>query len=322
MAAPITDTFMTYEAKGNREDLTDIIYDISPTKTPFVANAGRGTAKAVLHEWQMDKLRAPADNKQFQGAEVDFDTVVPTVRVGNYTQIASNSVIVSGTQEAVDHAGRESEIGYQMTKLGKEMKRDMEVTLVGTNKGGVGASAGVEPELASLPAWIKTNTSKGGGAGADPVWTSGVPAAGRTDGTQRAFTLALVQEALQKAFASGAEPTTLMVGPVNKVKASSFTGISTVQYNMSAPAAAAIIAAVDIIKTDFGLLSIVPNRFQRERDAFLLDWDLVEVDYLRPFHSEELAKTGDGIKRVMRVEYTLKVKNEAGLAGVYDLTIT
>jgi hypothetical protein len=321
MAAPIADTFMTYEAKGNREDLIDIIYDVTPTKVPFLSNAGRGSAKSTLHEWQMDSLRAPVDNKQLQGAEVDFDAVVPTVRVGNYTQIASSSVIVSGTQEVVDKAGRGSEVGYQLTKMSKEIKRDMETTLVGTNKGGVGAAAGVEPELASLPAWIKTNDVFGAG-GASPVWTSGVPAAGRTDGTQEAFTLVRLKAAMELAFTNGAEPTTLMAGPVNRQKASAFTGISTVQYNLSKPEAAAIIAAVDVIKTDFGLLTIVPNRFQRERDVLLIDWDMVSVNYLRPFHEEELAKTGDGIKRVMRVEYTLKVSNEAGLAGVFDNTIT
>lgn len=319
MAAPITNTFMTYEAKGNREDLEDIIYDVSPTKTAFLSNAGRSVAKAVLHEWQMDSLRAAADNKQVQGADATFTAVVPTVRVGNYTQIASESVIVSGTQEAVDHAGRGSEVGYQLTKLGKVIKLDMEKTLVGTNKGGVGASPGVEPELASLPAWLKTNTIFGAG-GADPTWTAGVPPAGRVDGSLTAFTLAKLQAAMALCFASGAEPTTLMVGPFNKQLASTFTGISSVQYNMSKPEAAAIIAAVDVIKTDFGLLSIVPNRLQRERDAFLIDWELVDVQYLRPFQQRALADTGDGIKRFMVVEYTLEVKNEAGLGAIYDNT--
>jgi hypothetical protein len=316
----VTNTFLSYDAKGNREDLEDIIYDVSPTKTPFVSNAGRNTAKAVLHEWQMDSLAAAADNKKLQGAEGVFSAVVPTVRVGNYTQIADKAVIVSGTQEKVDKAGRGSELGYQLAKLGKEIKRDMEFTLVGTSKGGVGGATATEPELASLPAWIKTNDIMGTGAAASPVWTSGVPAASRTDGTQTAFTLARLKSAMQLAYNSGAEPSTLMVGPFNKTLVSLFTGISTVQYNLSTPEAAAIIAAVDIIKTDFGLLSIVPNRFQRERDAFLLDWDLVSVAYLRPFEQEELAKTGDGMKRIMRVEYTLEVKNEAGLAGVFDNT--
>lgn len=320
MGSIITNTFETYEAKGNREDLTDIIYDVSPTKVPFISNAGRGTAKAVLHEWQMDALRAPADNKKLQGAEAAFTAVVPTIRVGNYTQIADAAVIVSGTQEKVDKAGRASEIGYQLAKMGKELKRDMETTLVGTNKGGVGAAGGVEPELASLTAWIKTNDIMGTGAAASPTWTSGVPSAGRTDGTQTAFTLARLKSAMQLAYNSGAEPTTLMVGPFNKTLVSAFTGISTLTYNMSQPEAAAIIAAVDVIKTDFGLLSVVPNRFQRERDALLLDFDLLDVVYLRPFEQEELAKTGDGIKRVMRVEYTLEVKNEAGLAGIFDCT--
>jgi hypothetical protein len=319
MGSIVTNTFLTPDAVGNREDLEDIIYDISPTKTPFMANAGRGTCKAVLHEWQMDELASAADNKKLQGAEAEFGAVVPTVRVGNYTQIADKAVIVSGTQEKVDKAGRSSEVGYQLAKLGKEIKRDMEFTLVGTNKGAVGAATATEPELASLPAWIKTNTVFGVG-GSDPVWTSGVPAAGRTDGTQAAFTVDMLKEAMADCFASGAEPTTLSVGPFNKQVVSGFTGISTLQYQLNAPSqTSAIIAAVDVIKTDFGLLSVVPNRFQRERDALLLDFDYVSVNYLRPFEQEELAKTGDGIKRVMRVEYTLEVKNEKALGGIFDL---
>src|ERR1051326_4917192 len=129
MGSIVTNTFLTPDAVGNREDLEDIIYDISPTKTPFMANAGRGTCKAVLHEWQMDELASAADNKKLQGAEAEFGAVVPTVRVGNYTQIADKAVIVSGTHEKVDKAGRSSEVGYQLAKLGKELKRYIDATL-------------------------------------------------------------------------------------------------------------------------------------------------------------------------------------------------
>lgn len=316
--AVVTDTFLSYDAKGNREDLTDIIYDVSPTKTPFLSNAGRGTAKSVLHEWQMDALAAAADNKHLQGDETTFAAVTPTIRVGNYTQIAKKAVIISGTQEVVDHAGRNSELGYQLAKLGKEMKRDMEVSLL-SNKAGVGGATATIPELAGLPVWIKTNDVVNGG-GASAVWTSGVPGAARTDGTQAAFTEAMLKSAVRLVFNSGGDPSTLMVGPFNKQVVSGFAGISTLTYNLNTPVAGAIIGAADVYKHDFGLLTVVPNRFQRERDAFLLDFDLVSVPYLRGFFQEELAKTGDAHKRHMIAEYTLQVKNEAGLGGIFDLT--
>jgi hypothetical protein len=267
----------------------------------------------------MDELAPAADNKRLQGDDVAFDALTPTVRVGNYTQIASKRFIISGTQEAVDKAGRKSEVSYQIAKAGKELKRDMEVTCFGVNKGGVAGNSNTPPELASILAWIKTNTVKGTG-GVDPSWSAGVPSAGRTDGTQAAFTEAMLKEACRKAFASGAEPTTLMVGPFNKQRVSTFAGIAPPRWNTDGTGAAVIIGAADFYRSDFGLLAVVANRFQRERDAFLIDFDQLAIAYLRPFFAEKLAKTGDAEKWHEIVEYTLVVKNERGLAGVFDLT--
>lgn len=316
--APIVNTYQPYDPKGLREDLTDIISNISPTATPFQTNAGGGDMKAVLHEWQMDALRAAQNSPRVAGDDASFTARVPTTRVGNFSQIVREEFLVAGTTEAVDKAGRNSEIALQAAKLGKELKRDREKVLL-DNSGGNGHAAGTAGRLAGLPAWIKTNTDFGAG-GADPVYTSGVPAAGRTDGTQRAFTEILLKTVVRESFTAGGEPTVLSVGPFNKQTVSGFSGTVPARYNINEPEAIAIVAAADIYKHDYGKLTVVPNRFQRERDAFLIDYDLVSVRDLRGWRMEPLAKTGDAEKRMVLWEGTLRVEDERGLAIVADLT--
>src|SRR3990172_8041912 len=139
-----TATFQVFTAIGNREDLENLIYNISPTETPFMSMAGRGNAKAVFHEWQTDALTAAvATNAAIEGDDATNITVTPTIRVGNYAQIAQKAFGISGTQEAVDHAGRNSEIAYQLVKFGKTLKRDMESQLTqnkASNAGGAGSA--------------------------------------------------------------------------------------------------------------------------------------------------------------------------------------
>jgi len=150
---------------GQREDLSDIIYNISPTDTPFMSTIGKSKATAVNHEWQIDALAAPAaDNYHLEGDEISFDAQTATTRIGNKTQISRKAVIVSGTMESVDLAGRNNELAYLISKASKELKRDMETTLT-ANQAPVDSGAGAARRMASLESWIKTNTDKGGGAG-------------------------------------------------------------------------------------------------------------------------------------------------------------
>jgi hypothetical protein len=316
-------TTTKYDVVGAREDLTDAIYDISPEKTPFYSSIGRGTAKGTFHEWQTDSLAdADGTNAQLEGNEASYAKADPTVRVGNYTQISDKSLIVSGTLQAIDLAGRKSEKARLLAKRSKEIKRDIEKILLGNQAAAAGSDT-VARKLASLGAWVKTNVNKHAD-GTNPTYSSGAPGAARGDGTQRVFTLAMVQDVMQRTWAAGGEPTILQVGPFNKTKVSTFTGIATKTVNISSGDAGpmAVIAAVDILVTDFGNLRVVPNRLQRDRDAWVLDLDMFEVDYLRQFHTENMAKTGDADKTVLRVEYTLKVKNEKGVGLVADLTVS
>lgn len=321
--ALVSGTTTKYDVIGLRESLSDIIYNISPTETPFMSSIGRGPkAEGTLEEWQTDSLAAAdGTNAHLEGDETSFTTPAATVRVGNYLQISKKSVNVSGTLEAVDKAGRKSEKARLTAKKGAELKRDQETILLRAQAGAAGA-AGTARTLASLNAFVKTNTSAGA-TGADPVYTSGVPGAVRTDGTQRAFTETILKNVLQQGYTEGANFKTLMVGPFNKgVVSATFSGIATrnVDQVNGKPGPAAIVAAADVYVSDFGPIRVLPNRFQRERDAWLIDPEMAEVRYLRPHFTEDLAKTGDASKSHIICEYTLVVKQEAGLGLCADLT--
>ena len=322
--AIVSGTGTRYDMQGLRESLHDRIYDISPEDTPFVMGAGRGpNAKQTLEEWQTDSLTAAGANAQIEGDEASFDTPSATTRVGNYTQIMRKTLILSDTLEQVDKAGRRSELAYQLAKRGAEIKRDLEFTLL-ANTGGNGGNTTTARSMASMGAWVKTNTSIGT-SGGDPSYTTGVPSAARTDGTQRAFTEAIAKTVIQAGWTQGAKFTTLMVGPVNKQRVSTdFAGIATRNYDLSNVSAKpmAAIASIDVYVSDFGVMRVVPNRFQRERDAWFLDFEFVELRYLRPLSQVKLAKTGDAEKRMMVQEVTLCVKQEAALGGAFDLTTT
>lgn len=321
--ALVSGTATKYDMSGLREDLSDVIYNISPEDTPFVSSCGRGKANATLFEWQTDSLAAVStSNAQLEGDDASYTTPAATARVGNYTQISRKTLVLSGTLEAVDKAGRKSELAYQIAKRGKELKRDIEAMAM-ENLGGNAGGTGTARVTAGLGAWVKTNDDLGT-SGASPTYTSGVPGAARTDGTQRAFTETILKSVIQSVWTAGGNPRVLMVGPVNKAKVSAFSGIATRNFDLSnvSPKPTAIIASADVYVSDFGTLRVVPNRFQRERDGWVLDFDLIEVDYLRPFVVEEMAKTGDAEKRLMIAEWGLKVKQEAGLGLAADLTTT
>jgi len=320
--ALVSGTYTRYDAQGLREDLSDMIYDISPTATPFMSGAGIGPkAKQTLTEWQTDSLAAAADdNFQLEGDDASFTTPSATARVGNYTQISRKTVVLSDTLEVTDKAGRRSEMALQTMKYAKELKRDMETSCLMAQAGSAGTVGGYR-KLASLSAWVKTNASIGT-SGGNPVYTSGVPAAVRTDGTQRAFTETIAKAVIQAGYTAGAEFSTIMVGPFNKTKVSGFAGIATRNFDLSnvSPRPTAIIGSADVYVSDFGTMRVIPNRFQRERDGWFLDWNFVSLRFLRPFKRVNLAKTGDADKKMLIVEYTLQVKQEASLGIAADLT--
>jgi hypothetical protein len=319
-----TGTYLKYDAKGLKEDLSNVIYDISPTDTPFMAGAAKGKASGTLFEWQVDSLAAVVTtNAVLEGNVSTFATPAATSRVGNYTQISEKTLKISGTLEAVDKAGRKSELAMQIQKKGKELKRDMEAMLL-ENIAGDAGGAGTARKTAGMGAWLKSNTDIATNGG-DPTYTSGVPAAVRTDGAgTRAFTETILRSVLQQMWSSGGsvEGSVLMCGPVNRAKVSGFAGIATRNLDQSSPKPTAIIGSASVYVSDWGNVRVMANRFQRERDAWVIDYDMVEVAYLRPFAIHDLAKIGDAEQKLLNVEYGLKVKNEAGLGLAADLTTT
>ena len=308
-------TFTAHTAIGQREDLTDIIYDISPTETPFMSSIGKTKATAVYHEWQTDSLAAATTaNAAIEGADATSATLAPTVRLGNYTQIIQKTVQVSGTLDTVNKAGRKSEKAYQLAKASAELKRDLETILL-ANQGRSAGTSTVARKLGSILSWIKTNSDKASD-GSDPA-TIGVST--RTDGTVRTFTEALLKTVVSEVFVSGGSPKILMVGAAGKQKVSSFAGIAAQRYMAPGNTPTTIIGAADVYMSDFGTMSVVPNRFMRTRDALVLDPEYAALAYLRPFQTNDLAKTGDSENTQLLAEVTLEVKNEAAHGIVADL---
>lgn len=311
-------TYKTYESVGNREDLTDVIYNISPTDTPFMSSVGKTKATAVYHEWQTDSLAdATTANAVVEGADASSATLAPTTRVGNRTQISQKTIQIAGTLESVDKAGRKSEKAYQLSKASSELKRDMEKILL-SNQAAVTGDASTARKLGSLQAWLETNYVGAGTAGSDGTTA-------RVSGTDAAFTETMLKNAVKAAYEQGGNPSVLMVTPTQKQVVSGFAGIAEQRYQAPSNAPTTIVGAADVYLSDFGTLSVVPNRFMSaDADddgevAFVLDPEYASIAYLRPFATNELAKTGDSEKTQLLVEYTLEVKNEKAHAIIADL---
>jgi hypothetical protein len=312
-------TFQTYTAIGQREDLSDVIYNISPTETPFLNSVGKSKATAVYHEWQTDSLAAVnVSNYAVEGATASDATISPTTRVGNRTQISQKTIKISGTLDAVNKAGRKSEKAYQLAKASSEIKRDMEAILLSNQVASAGNSSTARV-LGGLQTWLNTSYSGGTSGTAGSLGTTA-----RVTGTDRAFTATLLNTVMQSAYTAGGSPTMLLVTPAQKVVASTFTGIATRYRDVPANQQAQIVNAADVYVSDFGVIQIVPDRFIPNADnddtAFLLDTEMAAVAYLRPFQTNELAKVGDAELTQLLVEYTLEVKNEAAHGIISDLT--
>jgi hypothetical protein len=314
--AIVTNTFTTFDAKGIREDLSNIITNIAPEETPYMSNIGRESISNSLFEWQTDTLASAAANKQLEGDDVtSFDSVTATVRLQNYAQISRKTIVLSATEETVNKAGRRSELAYQIAKRSAELKRDQEFSML---NGAVAAAGNTTTArgTASLQAFIKTNYDMQTN-GANPSYTT-VPTGARSDGNVRTFTETILKNVIQQVWTSGGTPKILMTGPVNKQRVSGFSGIASSRFNIDGGARpATIIGAADIYVSDFGNVQVVPNRFQRERDAFVIDPDYAKVTTLRPYQQVELAKTGDAEKRMLIVEWGHKVlaENAHGIAA-------
>ena len=311
----------TYDVSTIREDLQDALISISPTDTPAMTAFGRRNVTNTYFEWPVIELAAAsASNVVIEGeAAPANDAPTNAIRLGNYTQISDKVVEVSDTAEAVNGAGDAQTLAKQIAYKLKELKRDMETMLVGTNNAAVAGASGTARETASLSAFLKTNTDRGTG-GANPTLsgtTSGYPNAAATDGTLRALTEQMLKDVIASCWDEGAEPSIILCGSGVKQKISStFTGSASRYRDISDQK---IVAAVSLYVSDFGDISILPSRFIRSRDVFVLDPSMARVAYLSNTKQTPLARTGHSERRLISAEYGLMVDNEKAHGVIADI---
>ena len=321
-----TNAYATNDAKGIREDLSNIIANISPYEVPFQSNAKKKKVSTTRTEWQTDSLvAASTSNAVIEGDDATMDAAVATVRVSNITQIMDKTVTITGTLEAVDKAGRKSELAYQLTKKGRELRRDKEAILLNNQASLVGDDTTAR-KLGGLPSWLTSNVSRASGGSNGGYSTSTaltVAATDATAGAVRTFTETLLKAVQQSCYSNGGEPTIMSLSPFTKGQFSNttnFPGIASLRSNVTQTGGqATVIGAADVYLGDFGTLQVVVNRFQRAREAFLLDREYYSVGTLRPLNQWPLAKTGDAEKRQMLEEITLIVDNESAHGVIADL---
>ncbi len=330
--ALITNARTTFGAVGIREDLSNIIYNISPMDTPAFSSMGRGTADNTLFEWQTDALATAANNAQLEGDEPPALAVTETVRLGNYTNISFKTVATTGTAEAVDFAGRRSSQAYQMAKRAKEMKRDLELMVCSNNVkvAGDATTARQAGQIQSYLGWKTTATSnlidndatgivnKNGSTGADgsSIGTATTPTV--------TLTMAMINLCVQRCYESGGSPDTMFCKPDLKVKLSSLAGSSLAELRTQTKGdkMAHAVNAVDVIVTDFGTFKFVPDRHAEDNIVYIMDWDYWSINYLRPWQTMNLAKVGDAVKQMMLVEWGLEAKNGRSSGAVVSVKDT
>ena len=279
----------TYGAVGIREDLSNIIYNISPEDTPFMSGIGKSSCDNTYFEWQVDELDGGNDNFQVEGDDATAIAVTEPSRVGNYTQISSKAVRSSGTAEAVDFAGRKSTQAYQMAKRAKELKLDMESMLLAAAQAPSAGTSSTARATGSVGAWITTNAVTGTVVSEDDI-----------------------KEVMELCWEAGASPKVLMCDGVIKQAISALSqSVSELRTAANDKSPAYVVAAVDIYVSDFGNLQIVPNRLMPAETAYFLDYEFWDIAYLRPFMTHDIARTGDSIAQMLVVEYGLRAKNEA-----------
>ncbi len=318
MAQP-SNTFDSYDANGIREDLENVIYNISPEETPFYSSAKKTTASNTLHEWQTDSLRSSAANAHIEGDDTTANAMTGTSRMGNYTQIFKNAVIVPDTDAGLDKAGRSAEIAYQTLKIAKEQKLDIEKALLNNNAWVAGSST-VARQCAGAMAYLNTNITNKGTGGVNPESVTGYTTPGskpRTDGTQTAFTQADFDSAMQSIWENGGRPDSVYLSAAQMNIALGFTGNNNQRSTVQA-GDEKVVKSLDVYVTPWGTVEFTPTRENRSRDVLIMQNDMWNVAVLRPTKNTALAKTGDNTKRQVLTELTLVSKNEAASGAVVD----
>ena len=289
--------FLTYDTVGNRENLLDIVTDISPLETPMLSSFKKVDASARKVEWMTYALTAAASNKAVEGADFSFSKPTDRTRVENYTQIFTKTFEVSGTQEVVDKAGVDSEYAFRLQNALKELARDMEYAIV--NNTGTSGASGTARELTGVLAWLTTNVETGSGT--------------RTE----ALTETMYNDLLQTVYAAGGNPDTTYANGWQKRKISGFSANNTRNVDASGNR---LVNAVDVYESDFGIQKIVLDRYMPTDVVACLQNDMWAVATLRPVKAEEVAKVGDAMRGAVVGENTIVSYNEKASGKITGLT--
>jgi hypothetical protein len=318
MAQP-ANTFDSYDVNGIREDLSDSIYDISPEETPFYSGMAKVKATNTYHEHQTDSLRSSATNAHIEGDDTAAEARTATTRQGNYTQIFKNAVVIPGTDDGLNKAGRAKEMAFQILKIAKEQKLDIEKAMF-ANNARVAGNATTARELAGAPAWLTTNVLFGANEGAS---ATGDGTDARTDETTTLidFSQARFDTVMESIWSAGGKPDTVMLSSYQMNIALGFTGNNNQRANIEA-SKDEVRNAMAVYVTPWGTVTWVPTRENRSRDIFINQSDMWCAGVLRATKNQALAKTGDNDKRQVVTELTLVCKNEAANGGLFDNAIS
>ncbi len=304
-------TYSTYNQIGQAEDVSSIISNITPQATPFTSTIGKGKARGKVFEWQEDSLASPTTIAHVEGADFTDMTLTPTVMRSNLTQIFSKTIKVSATSDAIETHGRAKETAYQLAKVGAEMKRDIEHTMVGQSQD---ATAGDASSTARLTGSVlgKDNGS------ADCIATGAI-----TDMGTATLTETKLNEALQSMYDNGATPEVLMIKPADATVVASFaysspSGGSTRIRDMGS--STKIVNSVQIYVSPFGEVRVQINRLIKSDKALIYQPSMWSMEILRPMTRTLLAKTGDADKHALVTEFGLKHKNYLGSELITNLT--
>jgi hypothetical protein len=322
MAASATKTF---DLTTMAEDIEDVIYNISPMETWAFNNLKRKKATNRYHQWVNDALATPAANSQLEGDDATYTTAATHTVYGNYTNISRATVEVSGTADAVKQYGLAEKFAYEIAKVGKNLKRDIELMLLGEQASTIGGKASSRV-AAGLETMIAGNRILAGGAnnttGTTPGFASTVWAA-PTDGTQATLTELTLQTALEAAWTDGGDPSVILCGPAVKRQIAAFAGATAFAgfQNNQGRSLGAVIGGVDVYVSDFGSHKIQLSRYCRSRTLFCIDPEYVSMAWLRPIKFTSLAKVGDGTRGMILGEWTLVADNPNAHAKVQDITV-
>ena len=319
-----TNLYQKDSLKGNREDLIDKIFQVSPTETPIVSKAGKVSATSTFHEWQRDALAAAnKDNALIDGDDTGLNAQTATDRVGNHCQIFTKVIGVSRRANLVKKAGRGSELPYLKAKAMLELKRDLEASVVSTNPA-VASTTSVAGKSGGLAVQLYRNTSHGTGSpvGSTASWTSGAPTTAPTAaGTQRALTVAMFNAVQQSIFTnSGVQPDMAVMGPAHKAVFSTFSGIAQNRLD-TGKKQGVVVTGADVFIGDFGTIQIVPHYLMAgATNVYILNMDYIDIATLDGIKTEPLAKTGDSEKILITMDACLAVRSSDAQGKIADLS--